>query len=380
MKIPAFLCAAVLLLLLGASPARSDTPRSAASVTPELLVEFRKDPESFFFDLRHLEAIACANHVLADPDTEPDTRAEAFRVVGEVYAAMEAAEQAHAAFTELFSLKPFAELDPPAAYPPVVVRAFYSVRDELALEAAAPPAPAAKASIHTLAIGPVDNGSPAIPGGKFDLDRFAAGLTQIITSDLMPATSLKIVDRQRLDVLRSEIGISNSGFADPDQAVKAGRLLGAQSYLFGSLIMLPDGLVRIDLRLVETETGRVLLAESRERKVGNGADLLKLESELVLLLAKKLDAVASAAGASGESVSKPAKEALDRRKKAKDTALAMVDLTGAAILAEDAGRIDDALDHWSEVSRMDPANNLARTRITALETGRKYAALEPEDK
>ena len=378
MKIPAFPAAAVLLLALNVPPALCDTPRAGVSVTPELLAEFRKDPESFFFDLRHLEAIACANHLLADPDTEPDTRAVALRVVGEVYAAIDAPEQARAAFTELFSLKPFAELDPPAAYPPVVVRAFYSVRDELALEAEAPPAPASSA-IHTLAIGPVDNGSPAIPGGKFDLDRFAAGLTQIITSDLMPATSLRIVDRQRLDVLRSEIGISNSGFADPDQAVKAGRLLGAQSYLFGSLIMLPDGLVRIDLRLVETETSRVLLAESRERKVGDGADLLKLESELVLLLAKKLDSVTASAGAPGESVSKPAKEALDRRKKARDTALAVVDLTGAAILAEDAGRVDDALAHWSEVSRMDPANSLARTRIAALETGRKYASLERGD-
>jgi curli biogenesis system outer membrane secretion channel CsgG len=373
---PRLLSAALLaVLVLPAAPASPD-PRTPVTVTPELVLEFRKDPDAFFFDLRHIEAIAVARDILADPAVSQEDKAAAVRTLGQIYAVLEAPDQARAAFTRLFEIDPSAELEPAAAYPPAVVKLFYSVKDARAAEGTPPSAPDPSAGIHTLAVGPMDNQSPSLPGGKFDLDRFAAGLTQMVTSDLMPATSLKVVDRQRLDVLRSEIQLSNSGFADPAQAVRAGRLLGAQSYLFGSLIMLPNGLVRIDLRLVETETGRVLLAESREKKIGDGADLLKLESDIVLLLAKKLDQVTAAAGAAEGSVSKAARESLERRKKESDQALQLVDLTGAAILAEDQGQLDKALDLWSQVSRLEPENSLAATRVRALETGRKYASLE----
>ena len=365
--------AAAFLVVFGASARAGERP--SVKVTPELVSEFRKDPESFFFDLRHLEAIAVARHLTGEDGTSKEDRAMAFRTLGQVYAALDAPDQARAAFTQLFEIDPRAELEPPAAYPPPVVKLFYSVKDERASGASAP-APAAVAGIHTLAIGPMDNQSPNLPGGKFDLDRFAAGLTQMVTTDLMSATSLKVVDRQRLDVLRSEIQLSNSGFADPAQAVKAGRLLGAQSYLFGGLIMLPNGLVRIDLRLVETETGRILLAESREKKVGNGSDLLKLENEVVMLLAKKLDEVTKAAGAPEASVSKAAKQALEVRKKEADEALRLVELTGAAILAEDAGQTAEALGYWKQVAEMEPSNGLADARVQALETGQKYASLE----
>jgi TolB-like protein len=371
------------LLVVFASSARADD-RSSVKVTPELVSEFRKDPEAFFFDLRHLEAIAVARHILDDGDASSADRAIAFRTLGQIYAALDAPDQARAAFTKLFETDPSAELEPPAAYPPPVVKLFYSVKDsgrrqlsrrdgERGDEATRD---GAETAIHTLAIGPMDNQSPTLPGAKFDLDRFAAGLTQMVTTDLMGSTSLKIVDRQRLEVLRSEIQLSNSGFADADQAVKAGRLLGAQSYLFGSLIMLPNGLVRIDLRLVETETGRILLAESRQKKVGNGSDLLKLENEVVMLLAKKLDEVTQAAGAPEASVSKAAKQALDERKKEADEALRLVELTGAAILAEDAGQTAEALAYWKQVAEMEPANALADARVQALETGQKYASLE----
>lgn len=367
----------------GAAPAPDlaaavKTAPAPATVTPELLAEFHADPESFFFDLRHLEGIACAARDLADSSAPPARRAAALRVSGEIYAALDAGEQARAAFRELFHLDPTAELEPATAYPPVVVRLFYAVKDDLARQAGLDDRPGASPAggIQTVAVGPLDNMSPKLPGQKLDMDRFAAGLTQLVASDLQPATSLRIVDRQRLNVLRSEIELSNSSLSDPGTAVKAGRLLGAQSYLFGGVTMVGDGLVRIDLRLVQTETGAVLLAASREMKVRSGSDLLKLEREVVNLLAAKLDEVAVAAGAPRGSVTGGARQALDGRKKTSEKALELLDLTGAAILAEDSGQVDSAFDYWTQVSRIDPANSLAQARIQALDTQRRYASLE----
>jgi TolB-like protein len=336
-----------------------------------LLAEFRADPDAFFFDLRHRDILAAAQALLADPDAPEADRAAALRALGQVYAVRKAPAQARAAFAAYFALRPRAELEPASAWPPAVVRAFYGVRDSLGQEAPEPPA-----GVVTLAVGPMDNHSPDLPGAPFDMERFAAGLTTMIVSDLQPATSLQLVDRQRLEVLRREIALSRSGFVDPAQAVRAGRLLGAQSYLFGGVTMLPGPLVRIDLRLVETETGRILLSASKEGKVREGSDLLKLERQVVELLAKRLDTLAAGAGAASKSVSKAAKTALDRRKKSSGSPLALVEATGAALLAEDAGRLAEAATHWREALRLDPGNPLAAARVQALDTEHAYAQLE----
>jgi TolB-like protein len=375
---------AVLVLLFAAvfaaAPSRATSEAHAAATSsasaPDaaLLAEFRADPDALFFDLRHRDILAAAQAILEDTAAPEADRAAALRALGQVYAVRKAPAQARAAFAEYFALRPRAELEPASSWPPAVVRTFYAVRDSLGQEAPEPPA-----GVVTLAVGPMDNHSPDLPAAPFDMDRFAAGLTSMIVSDLQPATSLKLVDRERLEVLRREIDLSRSGFVDPSQAVRAGRLLGAQSYLFGGVTMLPGPLVRIDLRLVETETGRILLAASKEGKVKEGGDLLKLERQVVELLAKRLDGLAKEAGASKGSVSKGAKEALERRKKSGGSAMALVEATGAALLAEEAGRLAEAATHWREALRLDPGNSLAAARVQALDTEEAYARLEEKE-
>src|SRR5512140_1522792 len=120
--LPIVIAISTVLVLAPRARADGSTP---VTVTPELTAEFRKDPESFFFDLRHLEAIAVARRLIADETTPAADRAAAFRVLGEVYAALGASQQSKAAFIELFSVDPAAELTPPAAYPPDVVKMFY---------------------------------------------------------------------------------------------------------------------------------------------------------------------------------------------------------------------------------------------------------------
>jgi curli biogenesis system outer membrane secretion channel CsgG len=343
-------------------------PAAFAAAPDSLVAEWRRDPDAMFFDLRHRDILAVTQSVLESPAAGDVERARALRALGAIYAVRGAGSQARAAFAAYFAIRPGAELEPTAAWPPAVVRHFYAVRDSLGQAAPAPPS-----AVTTLAVGPMDNHSPKLPGASLDMDRFAAGMTAMIVSDLSGATALRLVDRQRLDVLRAEIDLSRSGFVDPAQAVRAGRLLGAQSYLFGGVTLLPPNRVRIDLRLVKTETSEILLAASRERTVEDGGDLLKLEREVVEALAKRLDVVAAEAGAPKESISKAARGALEAR--ARNAALELVEATGAALLAEDAGDLEGAARHWKAVLALDADNGLATTRLRAVETETGYAQL-----
>lgn len=381
------LACGLLLLVGGGAPraARAAGQDKAAPVpkvappvtaTEALVKEFRADPDGFYFDMRHLEAIACAQKLLADKGAAHADSVNSYRVLGNVYTSLKATAQARAAYVKLFRVDPAAELVPAGGYPVRVTRLFYAVRDSLARGGAGKAAPAAAPGLLTLAIGPIDNRALALPGQKFDYARFSAGLTQMITSDLMPATRLKVVDRQRLRMLLDEIGLAGTGALDKDAAVKAGRLLGAQTFLFGSLTSPGNNLVRLDLRLVQTETGEILLSTSKEKKIGNGNDLLDLERTVVEALAKRLDATLDQK-AGGAAVSADAKKALAQRKKSSgDKAMDLVDLTGAAILAEDAGQAGAALDNWRKVLGLSPGNTLAAERVRALETDEKYASLE----
>lgn len=360
-----------------AVPKAAPVPKAAApvQVTEALLREFRADPDGFYYEMRHLEVIACVPKLLASPGAGHADSVNGYRVLGNVYTGLKAPGQARAAYARLFRVEPAAELTPAGGYPAAVARLFYAVRDSLNRAAPARPAAAPGPGLLTLAIGPIDNRALALPGQKFDYARFSAGLTQMITSDLMPATRLKVVDRQRLRVLLDEIGLAGTGALDKDAAVKAGRLLGAQTFLFGSLTSPGNNLVRLDLRLVQTETGEILLATSKEKKIGSGNDLLDLERDVVEALAKRLDATLDRK-AGGAAVSADAKKALAQRKKSGDRAMDLADLTGAAILAEDAGQSSAALDYWNKVQGLEPANRLAAERIRALETEQKYASLE----
>lgn len=360
-------------LSAGAARARAAAPRGEVTVSDALLKEFRADPDAFFFELRHVEAVECARKLLADRHSTRQDSLAAYRALGLVYAGLGSAGPSRAAFTRMLELEPAADLTPAAAFPASVTRIFYAVRENFEKKAGPP---AAAPAIHTLAIGPIDNRALALPGQRFDYARFAAGLTQMVTSDLMPSTRLRVVDRQRLRVLMDEIGMGRSAAFDRDSAVKAGKLLGAQSFLFGSLTSPGNNLVRLDLRLVQTETGEILLSASKERKIGKGEDLLALERDVVETLAKRLDQVIDATGSGKPDVGPASRKALDQRSRRAGQAMDLVDRTGAAILAEDAGNGREALEHWRAVQALDPDNALARARIRALETEERYAALE----
>ncbi|MFH2047730.1 MAG: CsgG/HfaB family protein [Pseudomonadota bacterium] len=111
---------------------------------------------------------------------------------------------------------------------------------------------------ETMAVLPFENNSVTEPEKYAPLSK---GLSAMLTTDLKNSnTTLQIIEREKIQAILKEIALGQTGSVDQSTAVKAGKLLGAQSIVFGSFMVLGNN-VRIDARIINVETGEVLMAE-----------------------------------------------------------------------------------------------------------------------
>ncbi|HSH69258.1 MAG TPA: FlgO family outer membrane protein [Deferrisomatales bacterium] len=92
-----------------------------------------------------------------------------------------------------------------------------------------------------------------------------AGLGEILAGkaiERVQAEGYAVVERQRLVALLEELRLGSGALADESTRLRLGRLSGARLMLFGGYQAYGDSL-RMDLRLVEVETARVVAATQR---------------------------------------------------------------------------------------------------------------------
>ena len=134
----------------------------------------------------------------------------------------------------------------------------------------------------TMAVLPFENNSVTDP------DRYAPlskGLSAMLITDLKnSSTSLQLIERDKIQALLKEIALSQSGSVDQSTAVRAGKILGAQSIVFGSFMVLGNQ-VRMDVRIIKVETSEVVMAESI---VGDSGGLMNLAMELAGKIARSM--------------------------------------------------------------------------------------------
>jgi TolB-like protein len=136
----------------------------------------------------------------------------------------------------------------------------------------------------TLAILPFENNSVTDPE---HYEPLANGLAAMLITDLTNHVStLKLIERDKIQALLKEIALSQTGGIDNSTAIKAGKILGAQATTFGSFMVLGKQ-VRIDARIVKVETSEVLMADSI---LGRSDNFIHLEKELAAKIAKSLNA------------------------------------------------------------------------------------------
>ncbi len=352
-------CLGLLMVLSFGRTARAEEPSDA------VLAEFKRDPMAFVTDLRISEALNCGQVFLKDPTYAPASRNSALTALASIYLATSKPREARLTFMELFAADPTAEIDEPDRLAPPVTKLFYTMRDSLMMSngQVAPP------DVRTVAFGDMENNS--LVKGKYDLDAFSRGLVQVMITDLRKVTPLKIVDRQRLAVLREEIGLnSNNELFSKEQAAKTGKLTGAQSFLFGQIMQVEDKKIRLDIRWVKTETSEVLLSEGIEAKIGSSEDLFKLEQKVLLeMLAPKIEKLLGGEDPEAKQVKGKAKEYLDTKGKLMTEGTGYVDYllkTGEAMLLEDQGDTDGAAAAWQAASDFYPGDPLAVSRAGAL--------------
>lgn len=132
-------------------------------------------------------------------------------------------------------------------------------------------------------LAPVANGGWLL--AVFPLEDLAAsestkGLGEEMAATLMDGLArsgkVRVVERRQLRQILEELKLSASGLIDEQTAIKAGKLLGANALVLGSFLKFGDS-VKINIRVVKTETGEIL---STEKASGKFSTLFDLEEKL----------------------------------------------------------------------------------------------------
>lgn len=137
----------------------------------------------------------------------------------------------------------------------------------------------------TMAVMAFDNNT-----GDDKLLCLQAGFREMMVTDLSEIRMLKLVERARLQEVLKELQLGQGKEFEPNTVGKVGRMAGAKMILVGSYAGSLSRL-RIDARLIDVETGTVLLAEKSEGKTGE--DIFAIEKKLVENIATKLSPAAS---------------------------------------------------------------------------------------
>jgi TolB-like protein len=81
--------------------------------------------------------------------------------------------------------------------------------------------------------------------------------SQEIISKISEQPGIQAVERQKLLSVLEELKLGSSNLADDSSRLKIGKMLGARQMIFGSYLI-SGSVMRIDLRRVDCETGRVV--------------------------------------------------------------------------------------------------------------------------
>ena len=111
------------------------------------------------------------------------------------------------------------------------------------------------ADTKTVAISYFDNTS-----GTEEYNPLSKGLADMLITDLSNVKSIQIVEREKLESLLKEIDLGEGKFIDPNTAQKLGKGLGAEYILTGAFLSI-DPMMRIDARIIEVATGKIIGAE-----------------------------------------------------------------------------------------------------------------------
>ncbi len=120
----------------------------------------------------------------------------------------------------------------------------------------------------TLAIADLQNHT-----GETRFDGAGPGAANVLVAKLAGASSLTLVERSRLQAILAELELSQTGLVDRATAVEAGKLVGADYLLFGSIVGLQGSLMALNVRVVSTQSAEVVLSDEVMGNIAESPDV-----------------------------------------------------------------------------------------------------------
>jgi tetratricopeptide (TPR) repeat protein len=125
-------------------------------------------------------------------------------------------------------------------------------------------------------------------GGLTEREGFATVLTLQLTDYLNRSRRVQVVERALMDKLLQELNIGSSELADPQTALRLGKVLAAKLIGTGSLLNLPNS-TSMTMRLIDTETTSIPMVMNRDLgpQTGLETDLYQLNREILKTVISK---------------------------------------------------------------------------------------------
>jgi len=113
-------------------------------------------------------------------------------------------------------------------------------------------------------------------------DGISSVLTLQLTDYLNQSKRVQVVERALMDKLLEELNLGSSELADPQTALRLGKVLAAKLIGTGSLLNLPNG-TSMTMRLIDTETTSIPMVLNRDLgpQTGFDKDLYQLNREIL---------------------------------------------------------------------------------------------------
>lgn len=150
------------------------------------------------------------------------------------------------------------------------------IRDQLSLRKSVATFLLATFCFHTVALPFVQDAPKIIiaivdfknTSNDSDLDYLNQTIPESISTSMAKSGRLEIVERSRLEEALNEMQMSEVGIVDESQAAELGRAVGANAILVGSYVAI-GGILRINARLIDVQTSRIIKAENVQGRVGS---------------------------------------------------------------------------------------------------------------
>ena len=185
------------------------------------------------------------------------------------------------------------------------------------------------------------------------------GMAELVVTDLSRSANLKVLERDRMQAIADEISLSRTSQVDASTATRAGKLIAAGRILNGSILASGGQQLNLTGAMVNTNTSTI---ESSPTADGTLDAIFNIEKVFVLDVFTKM----------GITLSPAEKKEFDKRPTQNLQAFLAF---SRGLMAEDAGRLDDAQRFFESARAMDPGFGAALQRAQTAAAAQSGAQL-----